>query len=388
MGKRKRTRTAEPAAITAELATADRHDFSAGYLGHDSSSYTVVNVSERIALAVDVVYACVRTIADAVADARWDEWRDTEQLPPSRLVRRPMATWTRRRWLWRVAATLALYNVAYMERRGTDSDGTALSLVPVVPGELRRYNGRTYIGTREVSEDAIATIHRADWPSVTEEMGSVLGLARTAFAAAWAADAYRTDFWEKGGAPALVLTTDQELNDTQATGIKTAWVTARQDTPGAPAVLGKGTHVERLGADIGAAGASDATDRLGSSIARYFGMPAWIVNVASAAGSLTYSNTESAGLDLVRYTLRGYLGPLEDALSDELPGDYMTGRTVRSDVSHLTAGTLLERFQAYAIATNNRGWMTPAEVRTLLHMPPDAGLDASGAPAPSLEVIR
>jgi HK97 family phage portal protein len=372
----------------ATVAPALRHDFSAGALGHDAGEYQV-NVNERTMLAGDVAYACVRIIADAVADARWGEWRGTEQLIPSRLVRRPMSTWTRRYWSWRVASTLALYNVCHLERIGEDSEGVPLSLVPLRPGQLRRdESGYVIDNARSVSDDAIVTIHRAAFPTLTEETASILRLAREQVAAQWAADAYRADFWENGGAPAVVITSDQELNDTQADGIRDRWTERRRSAPGAPAVLGKGARAEPFGADMDGEGAASAAERLGQSLARFFGVPAWLVNVASAAGSMTYSNTESAGLDLVRYTLRGYLGPIEDCLSDELPADYILGRRVALDVSHLTQGTILERAQAAAIATAGKPWMRPGEIRAEWHLPPDDELDAGvGAPAPAMESI-
>lgn len=392
MGKGKAKRR-DAAGATGELEVAERHDFVAGMLGHDPTSYAV-NVSERIALGVDVAQACVRTLADAVSDARWGEWRDTVQLPPSRLVRRPMGSWTRRRWLWRITATLALYNVCHLERVGEDADGSALSLVPLRPGQLQRHpSGGLAIleadgGWRPVSEDRIRTVRRADWPTVTDEIGTILNLSRSAFAAAWAADAYRSDFWEHGGAPTIVLKTDQGITNDTADQWRDRWVERRLAAPGAPAVLGSGLDARPLGADMAAKGSGEDLDRLGSSIARLFGMPAWIVNVASAAGSMVYSNTESAGADLVRYGLRGYLGPIEDEVSDELPGDYIVGRALRLDVSHLTMGTLKERFEAYRIALDpSAPFMTTDEVRRELNLPPDAGLDPRGAPAPAIESI-
>lgn len=376
---------------TTETAVAERHDFSAGLLGHDAGDYHV-NVSERTALGVDVVYSCVRTLADAVADARWQEWRDRDPLPASRLVQRPMSTWTRRRWSWRVAATLALYNVCHLERIGRDSDGMPLSLRPIVPGALIRYpDGRLAImgqdGARAIREEDIRTLHRADWPSISEEAGALIAFARETFAAAWAAESYRTDFWEHGGVPSVVLTSDQKLTNDDAEDYSNRWVARRQLAPGAPAVMGQGVKAERFGADISASGSGEDMDRLGASIARFIGVPPWIVNVASAAGSMVYSNTEGAAGDLIRYSLRGYLGPIEDAITDELPGSAITGRHMAMDVSHLTAGTLLERYQAYAIATAGRPWMTPAEVRRDLNLPPDMALDPNGAPAPALERI-
>jgi hypothetical protein len=199
---------------------------------------------------------------------------------------------------------------------------------------------------------------------------------------------YRSGYWEAGGSPNLYISTDQELIDGQADAIRDRYVERRTTTPGSPPVFGKGAKLNSLGADLSAASASGALSDIGTSIARYFGVPAWLVNVPSEAGSLMYANASSAGLDLVRYTLQpGYAGPISDAWSDELPGDIFQGRHVVMDLRHLTEGTTLENFQAYQIATGNKPWMLPSEVRSRLHMPIDMTLDEAGTPAPAMEQI-
>jgi phage portal protein BeeE len=382
-GKRSKTRTvaAEP--------VAERHGYeTGGLLGHDSTY--AVNVTEQVALAVDTVFACVRTIADLTADANVGEFRGSERLPDSRLTRRPMATITRRTWIWLTAATMALYNGCWLwNRYGDAGDGSALSLVPVAPSRVG-FDGpnRPRIDGNEVEMDRLRWVPRMTFPTVTPELGTLLRLARAAIASAWAADAYRTDFWEAGGAPVIHLTTDQVIDKAKAEQISDAWAERRAAAPGKPAVTGSGIQVATLGADMGAEAATVAAGASGVSIARYFGVPAWLVNVPTQAGSLTYANAAAAGLDLVRYTLQpGYAGPISDAWSDELPGDYLLGRRVVLDLAHLTRGTALEQAQAYTIATGGQPWMAPFEVRTELHMPTDMAFAPGGAEAPALESI-
>jgi hypothetical protein len=374
----------------ASAAVASRHGFdSSGQLGHSSSDY-LVNVTEQLALGIDTVLACVRFLADLTADANVGEFRGTERLPDSRLTRAPMGTITRRTWLWMTVATMALYNGCWLWRRfGRDAEGVPISLVPVSPSRVSwpRANA-PYIDGAPVNPDDLRWLPRMTFPTVTPELGTLLRLAREAFAAAYAADVYRAGFWENGGAPQIVLSTEQPLTGDQADAIAERWDTKRRERTGRTAVLGRGAKPELLGANLGADGASSAMSASGVSIARYFGMPAWLVNVPTEAGSLTYANASAAGLDLVRYTLQpGYAGPIGDALSGELPGDYITGRRIVLDLAHLTRGTMLEQFQAYQIATGRKPWMLPSEVRSDLHMPIDMTLDEAGAPAPAMEMI-
>ena len=310
VGKRKRSKVTEAAPPAAE-----RHDFAYGVLGHDST-YTV-NVSEQVALAVPTVYNCVRIIADLLSDAHIGEYRDTEKLPASRISLRPMRSITRRTWLWLTTATMALYNGVYWERvGGTDAEGVPLSLVPVAPVRIT-WDGENWRKDGEVIDlSRFVYVPRTSWPTVTADLGTVIRLARDAIAAAWAANAYRADFWQAGGAPVLYISTDQPLTNDQAP------VSPMHGRSGGTPLLASrrswavAVRSKRSALTLPTLARRDAAERLGSAIAQYFGVPAWLANVPSAAGSLTYQNASAAGLDLVRYTLQpGYAGPIGDAWS-------------------------------------------------------------------------
>lgn len=387
MGKGKRRRAD---IATTEAPIARRHGLdTGGLLGHDST-YNV-NVTEQLAVQVDVFVACVDLIASLVADGRMGEYVGNDQLPASRLVQRPMATMTQREWLYRSTAIMATYSGMYLRRiDGRDSDGIARSLEPIAPWRLNTAGARWYLDGSEVEPGDFRWVARMALPTVTREFSSVLRLARSSIAAAWSADAYRSDYWEKGGRPPWYVTSDQKLSNADAEAIQTRIVERRTDSPGKPMVLGQGSKIADMGADLTSEGAGLALARAQASIARYLRVPAWLVNVMSEAGSLTYANSSAAGLDLVRYTLQpSYAGPLADALSDELPGSYLTGRRVVIDLRHLTRGTDLEQAQADAIATGNRPWKRPSEARAERHMPsdPTLDLDPEGSEAPDIERI-
>jgi phage portal protein BeeE len=116
-------------------------------------------------------------------------------------------------------------------------------------------------------------------------------------------------------------------------------------------------------------------------VARYFGVPPHLANVPNYASSLTYVNTESAGIDLVRYTLSAYSGPIGDALTEELPGAYGSdrGREVRLDLSNLTVPDLESQGRYFAAALGK--WLTRDEIRAQLNLPakPDSAFNL-GAP--------
>lgn len=390
MAKSKRSKPSK-LVVAEEARPSAYHEFDvSGLLGHESTY--VINVSEQVALAVSTFYACVRTIADLVSDGSVQELKGTEILLPSRITLRPMVgrrpnVVTRRSWLWMTTACMAIWNGVYLhERGGRDSDGVPMSLVPIAPPRITFDSQEWRLDGNVINREELLYIPRASWPMTSGEAGTVVRLARDVIAAAWAQQAYSADFWQAGGAPVIYIKSDQAWSNAQAEEIRDRYSTQRAANPGKPAALGRGAELKTLGADVSASGTN--SDREDRAIAQYLGVPAWLVNVAHAAGSLVYQNASAAGLDLVRYNLRpGYSGPIGDAWSEFLPGGYLTGRRVHIGLDHLTEGTVLEQFQAYQIATGNQRWMLPSEVRERLHMPMDMTLDEQGAPAPAIESI-
>lgn len=342
--------------------------------------------SERFVLGESVTHRCVELIADAIAGATWGEWRGDDPLDESRLVRRPAERYTRRNWAWRVAATMALYSWCPLLRVGpSDSEGVIRSLVPVLPGDVGRLPGGswTYRG-EDMGPTGVRVVYRTVWPSVDSDVASVLTLARAVFSAAMAATAYDAAFWDAGGAPRTVITTEQALSIDQANELRTLYVKQRQEHPGEPAVFGRGASLAAFGADMAASGAADAAARVGAAVSRYFGIPPHLSNVPNYASSLTYQNTETAGVDFVNYTLDAYAGAIGDTLSEELPGDGLAGRVVRLDLSHLTAASQESRFRSYQMALGK--WMTREEIRGREGLPPNplaGSFDDAEAPAPA-----
>jgi phage portal protein BeeE len=179
----------------------------------------------------------------------------------------------------------------------------------------------------------------------------------------------------------VVISTDQELTDTQADAIRDRWVARRAGGGRVPAVMGKGAQARPFGADPTTESAVEARREITAEVARYFGIPPYLVNAPLAGGSsLTYTTTESQALDLIRYCLRGYSDPIEDALSDLLPGDYLEGRRAAVHYDDLTAGELNGRIVAYVAATGGP-IMTGPEARVAFSLNPDAPM-AGDQPLP------
>jgi len=353
---------------------AERHTFSTGgLLGHDlTASQWLINVSEQTALGLDVVQDCVQIIGDAVAGADVGQWNGTERIdPPSGFTLRPDPDITRRDFLWLFAANLALYRAVWLEEATVGGQVVGVRLH--CTASILQQGEDFYLAGKRIT-NRMRLVRLSMWPTLGIDMGSTIQLAREVFAGAMSANAYQSDFWQQGGAPVVILKTDQPISDTQADAIADRWVEKRTTSPGKPAVLSHGADAKGLGADMGTEGANIAADKLRASMARYFKMPPGIVNVMSEAGPLTYSTVEQEGIHLVRYTIQPYCDVIGEALSAYLPGDYLLGDRIVLDPSRLTMADQLTRFTAWESAIR-AGWVQPSEVRAREGFAPDPLVD-------------
>jgi phage portal protein BeeE len=343
MGKKARAARAQgvPATSTAPTAT----------IGPTIVPY----LDARSAVALSAVWRCVTLIADVLSDWPWQEWRGDELLETSRLVRRPMVTMSRREWTWRVVATEALNSTAHLLHvGGTDSAGKPWSLLPVPPAAIMpsgygdpwgltpptSYN----VGGQEVSAEYVTCVRRTPFPDIPDWLNGIVNIARTQFSGYLAADVAAARYWRNGGPTTTVLTTDQELDDPDAEKLGRRWDQRR--AMGGVAVLSKGATASPWGADPTAESATVARDQINADVGRYFGVPTRILN-APAGDSETYANVENDALDLYRLCLRGYAGPIEDAISELLPGDPLGGRRMALDPSRFLQGDLASRATAW-----------------------------------------
>jgi phage portal protein BeeE len=337
------------------------------------------------AAGISAVRRCVSLIANGIAGQRWTEWIGTEQIKPvSRIVRRPAAIMSRREWVWRVVASMALTDISYLYMTGgVDDEGVPGSLIPL-PREAVLPSGfidpfgvfpptkYTISGIPgEISSEYIVPMRSAFWPGVPPHLVGILQMARNTMMTAHASDNYQSRFWQAGGAPATQITTDQELTDTQAQDIGARWRDRRAKGPDFPAVLGKGAKAEPWGADIANTLAVEAKREISVEVANLFGVPARYLNITPTGSSQTYANLNDEALSLERFTLTGFTDPIQDVVSDLLPDPMDDERFMLIDMTRLTRAGQEARFRAWAIATGNKPWMMPDEVRAEEGMAPN-----------------
>lgn len=356
-------------------------------VGMNLTPSLIPGVSTTTSLGLSAVWRCLDVLSTGVSQLPWRELRGNLELPPSRLVDRPYSAMTRRDWVSIVTTTLALYDVAYLLKiEPYDSEGVPFSLFPLDPSQVAPVTTAAYsfappaeywVGQSRIPAVDLVILRRSPRPGIDDSLGGVLRLARVTFGAAMAAELYASRYWQAGGNPVVALESDQHLNATEANEISDRWSERRSRGPDYAPVLSGGIKAHPFGADPTAESAVVARREMTADIGRYFGVPTRMVN-APAGDSETYSNVESANLDLIRFTLRNYIAAIEDAVSDQLP----RGRRMAMDVTELTAGTMLDRAQAMRLLLDPAApIITVEEARETLSLPPQE-MPATPAPQP------
>jgi HK97 family phage portal protein len=333
------------------------------------------SVSSTTVQGLSAVWRALDILSNGVSQLDWSERRGNLELPPSRLVRRPQAERTRREWVTIVVNTLALYDVCYLLKvGGLDSEGVPLGLwylqpILVTPVTQDVFTidlpNEYYLAGKPIPRDALVIIHRSPQPGIWDNVGGVINLARTMFASAISAENYASRFWQAGGSPTTILETDATLRPGVSTEMQQEWREKRSRGPDYVPILEGGLHAKPFGADPTAQAAVEARREQVADIGRYFGIPTRILNAPEGA-TQTYHASEEANRDLVRYTLQNYIGAIEDAVSDQLPG----GRNMVMDTRRLTTGTQLSTAQALQLLTGGKPVLTQVEARDLLDLSP------------------
>jgi HK97 family phage portal protein len=334
-------------------------------------------VTATTALGLSAVWRCLDILSNGVSQLEWREERGNLELPPSRLVNRPMGFGTRREWTSYIVSVLALYDISYLLKvGGTDAEGVPIGLLPLDPDQVSPDTtvpsispllpSPTYnIGVRRgVPADNLVIVRRSPMPGVSEYSAGVIKMARITFAAAIAAEGYASRYWQAGGSTQTVLESDQQIPQTTKDHLSDAFRERKGRGPDYTPILDGGLKVHELGADPTASAATEARREQVADIGRYFGIPTAILN-APAGDTETYNTTEAQGLHLVTYTLRNYIQAIEDAITDQLPG----GRRMRMETEPLTRSTQLSHAQALQLAVGGP-WMTQQEARDAWRLPP------------------
>lgn len=181
---------------------------------------------------------------------------------------------------------------------------------------------------------------------------------------------FGADFFAGGGHPtaAIIGPPDKEVNEDMARKVKRRLL----DAIGAnrePIVLGGGWKLEQIQIAPNESQFLETIKANATDIARFFGIPATIIDAPTGSG-MTYNNATQKADDLLKFTINGWVVKLERALNTLVkPGDF-----VRLNVDSLLRGDLSARYLAYDRGLRD-GFLSRNEVRATEDLPPIEGGD-------------
>lgn len=349
--------------------------------GQQSTSGAIVN--ERTAMGISAVYACVRVLADSVAQLPIKLLRVQGE---SRIEDRGHSLWsllhdlpnpemTAFEFKQTMQGHLALRNNAYAEIE-RDGMGRVVALWPLNPSkmevardaEMNRVwiyelpNGEKVRWTwRNPARQPAPVLHlRGLGDGMTGE--SPLSILKNPMGLAIAAEEYGARLFSNSAQPRGVLQTPNKLSPAAAAGLKASWEAAHKGLSQAHrvAVLEEGLTWQQVGMSAEDSQFLQTRKFQLSEVARAFRVPPHMIGDLERA---TFSNIEHQAIEFVVHTLTPWLVCWEQAIArDLLSIRSFSTHQARFSVNGLLRGDIASRYQAYAIG-RQWGWLSANDVR-------------------------
>ena len=152
--------------------------------------------------------------------------------------------------------------------------------------------------------------------------GSVFGMSPIAYAAqtiglGLAVRDFGANWYESGGHPTTLLSTDADIDDIEALRAKEKFRQATRDDH--IAVMGNAWDLKSVQVAPDDALFLAATNATAIDICGYYGIPGELLGYATAGSSVTYANREQRAIDLLVFTIQWWIGRMEKLISRQLP---------------------------------------------------------------------
>lgn len=352
------------------------------YLGSSSAGKAV---TERSAMQMTAVYACVRILSEAIAGLPLHLYRHNSEGGKEKAINHPlyrllhdepnpeMSSFVFRETLM---THLLLWGNAYSQiiRNGK---GEIVALYPLMPNKMgvnRDANGRLYYEYTRSTEEAPTmkgSTVRLSPADVLHIPGlgfdglvgySPIAMAKNAIGLAIATEEYGSKFFANGAQPSGVLEHPGTLKDPSR--VRDSWQSTFGGSGNANkvAVLEEGMKYTPISISPEQAQFLETRKFQINEIARIFRVPPHMVGDLEKS---SFSNIEQQSLEFVKYTLDPWVARWEQSiqrtlLRPEEKQDYF----VKFNVEGLLRGDYQSRMNGYATARQN-GWMSANDIREL-----------------------
>ncbi len=352
------------------------------YMGGSSSGKVV---TERSAMQMTAVYACVRILSEAIAGLPLHMYRYKEDGGKEKALDHPlylllhdepnpeMSSFVFRETLM---THLLLWGNAYAQiiRNGK---GEVVALYPLMPNKMtvsRDETGQLYY-TYQKSQDEFpkddtytVTLHPSDVLHIPG-LGfdglvgySPIAMAKNAIGLAIATEEYGSKFFANGAAPSGVLEHPGTIKDPQR--VRESWMSQFGGSANSNkiAVLEEGLKYTPISISPEQAQFLETRKFQINEIARIFRVPPHMVGDLEKS---SFSNIEQQSLEFVKYTLDPWVVRWEQSIQRTLltPEEKKT-YFVKFNVEGLLRGDYQSRMSGYATARQN-GWMSANDIREL-----------------------
>ena len=345
-------------------------------------------VTERSAMQMTAVYACVRILSEAIAELPLHLYRYNDTGGKEKAIEHTlyhllhdepnpeMSSFVFRETLM---THLLLWGNAYAQiiRNGK---GEVIALYPLMPNKMtvdRDDKGQLYYKYTRSTEEP----HTMEGSTVTLKPSDVLhipglgfdglvgyspiAMAKNAIGMAIACEEYGAKFFANGAAPSGVLEHPGVIKD--PTRVRESWNSTFGGTTnaGKVAVLEEGMKYTPISISPEQAQFLETRKFQINEIARIFRVPPHMVGDLEKS---SFSNIEQQSLEFVKYTLDPWVIRWEQSLSRSLlsANDKKT-YFFKFNVEGLLRGDYASRMTGYATARQN-GWMSANDIRELENM--------------------
>ena len=357
-------------------------------------------VTERTAMQMTAVYACVRILAESIAGLPLHLYRYRDQ-GKEKALDHPLYTLLHDEpnpemtsFVFREALMchLLLWGNAYAQviRNGK---GQVTALYPLLPSRMtvdrdergqlfyRYQRGSDETAGGKASKTETVILHPSDVLHIPG-LGfdglvgySPIALSKNAIGLAMAAEEYGSKFFANGAAPSGVLETPTLIKDISK--LRDSWNEAYggSHNAGKVAILEQGVTFKPISMSPQDSQLLETRKYQLDEIARIFRIPPHMIGDLEKA---TFSNIENQSLDFVKYTLGPWVSRWEQGLARALlsPAEKQQ-YFIRFNVDGLLRGDYKSRMEGYAIGRQN-GWMSANDIRELENLdmiPAEAGGD-------------
>lgn len=349
------------------------------------SSTAGKSVTERSAMQMTAVYACVRILSEAIAGLPLHLYRYTDKGSKEKAIDHPlylllhdepnpeMSSFVFRETLM---THLLLWGNAYAQiiRNGK---GEVIALYPLMPNKMtvdRDQNGHLYYSYLHSSEEA-DTMKGSTVILQPQDILHIPGLgfdglvgyspiamAKNAIGLAIATEEYGAKFFANGAAPSGVLEHPGTIKDPSK--VREAWQTqfGGSQNSGKVAVLEEGMKYTPISISPEQAQFLETRKFQINEIARIFRVPP---HMLADLEKSSFSNIEQQSLEFVKYTLDPWVIRWEQTLARTLfTPDEKKEYFFKFNVDGLLRGDYSSRMSGYATARQN-GWMSANDIREM-----------------------